>query len=136
MGMNKNFKPMYGVLETGFVTLAGGWLIGATGAVGAKSGGQGMTLVRDDVGTYHIQVTGANGVAAVLPTFLHASVSAFNPDTDPSNDTDAHFVKMLSITASTGQVAFQCVDEAGVVRELPNPAVITAHIDLKVAKAP
>lgn len=132
--MNQGFKPAYGVLETGYASLAGAWVIGATGAVGAKLGGQGMTLTRSGTGAYSIQLLGAKGVSVGVYAILHASVVAYNPDTDPSNDTDAHFIKMLDAVDSTGVITFQCVDEAGVVRELPNPAKLKAHVIVKLSK--
>jgi hypothetical protein len=133
--MSQTFRPMWGVLESKMAMLAGGWLVGATGAVTKATGGQGLSLTRTGTGAYTLQVLGSKQVSAGVPAFLHADVRLFNSDADPSNDTDAHFIKMLDINSSTGAITFQCVDEAGVVREAPNPSVITVMVLAKLSGA-
>lgn len=128
MSMSQSFRPWWGVLEPKAVELMGKWAIGGTGAVGTQTGGQGMSLTRTNVGLYTIQILGSKQVAARLQAILDCHVALFVNDTDPTNDTDAHWVKMLAISDSAGTVTFACVDEAGVVREAPSGAVITVSL--------
>lgn len=133
--LSQPFKPLRGTSEPETVLLIGRFAIGATGAVGTKTGGQGLSLTRTDVGSYTLQLKGSNNVSAGVPAILHASCSVFNSDTDPSDDTDAHFVKMLAISSSAGTVTIQCVDEAGAVKELPSGGSISFLVAVKLSSA-
>ena len=128
MSMSQGFRPWWGVLEPKMVCLSGKWAIGGTGAVGTQTGGQGLSLTRNSAGNYTIQLLGSKQVAARLQAILDCHVALFVNDVDPSNDTDAHWVKMLAISDSAGTVTFQCVDEAGAAREAPSGAVITVTL--------
>lgn len=122
--MSQTFRPMWGVLEPRFVILCGKWAIGSTGAVGTQTGAKGMSLTRTGTGAYTIQILGSKKVSGSLQAILDCDINLFVNDTDPTDDTDAHWVKKLAISDAAGTVTFQCVDEAGVVREAPSGAVI------------
>lgn len=49
--------PIAGSLTRGVTILSGRWAIGAVGAVGAKSCGEGMTLTRTSPGSYTITLS-------------------------------------------------------------------------------
>jgi hypothetical protein len=133
--MSQSFRPAWGVLEPKLVTLVGNWAIGSTGAVGTKTGAKGMSLTRTGTGAYTIQLTGANGASVRATNILNCHVALFVNDTDPTNDTDGHWTKMLAISDSAGTVTFQCVDEAGVVREAPSGAVIAVTLHARLSSA-
>ena len=124
---HQSFKPFWGTLDAKVCKLAGRWPIGATGAVGTQVRGKGMTLTRTGVGAYRINLK-HKGSDARPVAFQHANVSVWVNDADPTNDTDGHYVKMLAISDSAGTLTFQTQDEAGVVREAPNGAVITVEV--------
>lgn len=131
-------KIMYSQLmanEPGTALLAGSWAIGATGAVGAKTGGKGLTLTRNSAGNYTVAIKGAGNVAARVPAMLFANAVAYVNDTDPSDDTDGYLVKPLAKSASGGTFSFQVVDEGGVVREVPSGAAIAVFLICKMSSA-
>ncbi len=133
MSMSNLFKPLWGVLEPKLVILTGKWAIGSTGAVGTKTGGGGLALTRNNVGNYTIQLKGAKEVTARCNAILHASVNAIDTDVDPTNDAAAHYVRVLSMTDSTGAILFQCFDEAGAAAELPSGATISCSVFAKLS---
>lgn len=135
MAMSQSFRRDFQVLEHASFSLMGKWAIGSTGAVGTKTGGKGMSLTRNSTGNYTIQLLGSKGVSARCNAILHCAVSIFVNDTDPTNDTDGHYVKMLAISDSAGTVTFQAQDEAGVVREIPSGGVVTVHLDGRLSSA-
>jgi hypothetical protein len=51
---NRMFRPLKGALDNGLCLLAGSWAIGASGAVGTKTAGVGMTLSRNSAGNYTV----------------------------------------------------------------------------------
>ncbi len=124
---HQSFKPLWGTLDAKVCVLAGRWAIGGSGAVGTQTRGKGMALTRTGAGAYTLQLRHKSSNARPV-AFLHASVSLWVNDGDPTNDTDGHWVKMLAISDSAGTLTFQCVDEAGVVREAPSGAVISACV--------
>jgi len=77
--------PIAGSLTRGLTILAGSWAIGSTGAVGAKTCGEGMTLTRTDVGDYTITFADKYVALAYVdvqlkqatPTDLEAKVVSF-----------------------------------------------------------
>src|SRR4029077_46614 len=99
------------------------------------TGGQGMLLPRTGTGAYTIQVKGSKQVSAAPKAIMNCNVSLFVDDADPTNDTDGHWVKLLAISDTAGTVTFQCVDEAGVVREAPSGAVICATLHATLSTA-
>lgn len=135
ISMARGLKPLAGCLENKMAVLAGNWAIGATGAVGAKVGGKGLTLARTGVGTYTAQITSVGSVAARVPAILSAHFECVTSDADPSNDTDAISTRVLSFVASTGLITFQTFDEAGVVRDPVSGAFIMATVFVKLSSA-
>lgn len=129
--MNQLMYPLYGVGDPKVSIIAGRWAIGSTGAVGAKSGGKGMTLTRNDVGKYTVQLVDADGTAASVPVILFASAAVFNSDLDASDDTDAHDVRLGAVSDSAGTLVLQAVDEALVAREIPSGASIAVVMFIK-----
>lgn len=121
---HQSFKPLWGTLDAKVCIASGRWAIGASGAVGAQTRAKGVQLTRTGAGAYTLQLRHKTSNARPV-AFLHASVSLWVNDTDPTNDTDGHWVKMLAISDTNGTLTFQCVDETGVVREAPSGAVIT-----------
>jgi hypothetical protein len=132
--MNQSFKPLWGTLDNKVAILAGKWAIGATGAVGTQTGATGVSLTRTGVGAYTLQLR-HNGANARANAILHAAVSVWVNDADPTNDTDGHYVKLKLITDSGSSMTFQVQDEAGVVAEAPSGAVISAVIFAKLSSA-
>lgn len=130
--MNQSFKPLHGTLDSKVALLAGKWAIGASGAVGTQTGATGLLLTRTGAGAYTVQLR-HNGANARAVAMLHASVSVWVNDADPTNDTDGHYVKLLAITDSGTSFTFQCEDEAGVVREAPSGAVISMAVYVKLS---
>lgn len=126
------FRKLHGTLDDGLVILTGSWAIGATGAVGAKTAGVGLTLARSDVGTYTVQAT-AEGAAASVYAFPFADMVVMTSDADPTNDTAAIDARPLSAVGSTGLVTFQTFDEAGVVRDPASGASVKVFILAKVS---
>lgn len=124
MTMNQSFRPFVGGLEHKMAFLAGNWAVGATGAVGAQVGGHGMSLTRNDVGDYTIQLEGADGTDTGVPYILYANAVLFNSDTNAGGDTDAHGIYCGATSATDGTFDFQCVDEAGAPAEAPSGAYI------------
>jgi len=73
------------------VTYTGRWAIGATGAVGAKVAGQGMTLTRTGVGLYTLT--------------LDATPAAIT-HVDPRNISNTHTINPLTAT-TVGTMTFR-----------------------------
>ncbi len=131
--MDQAFKPLWGVLNAKEAHLAGKWAIGASGAVGTKTGGLGLKLTRTGAGAYTVQLQSGSQTDARAVAILHADVTVWVNDTDPTNDTDGHYAKHKLITDSAGTFTFQCQDEAGVVREAPSGAVISIFVVVKLS---
>lgn len=119
---------MKGSLENGLAVLVGKWAIGASGAVGAKTRGQGMSLSRTAAGSYTLQLTGVNGVSARVASIVHVSPKVVTSDTDPSNDAAAIDARTLSQTDSTGVILLQTFDEAGAVQDPASGAFLTVAV--------
>lgn len=96
MAMNQSKYNQIHHLDAGLVLLAGHWAIGATGAVGAKTAGTGLTLTRTATGDYTITVDATGGVPSIAAAFVD-----LEEDADQSYD-----VAMKVSTASAGTVTF------------------------------
>ena len=133
--MNQSFKPLWGTLDPKVGILSGKWAIGASGAVGAQTGGSGLLLTRTAAGTYRLNLR-HNGANARAVAFLDANISLWLNDADPSDDTVGHQVKKLAISDSAGTLTFQLEDEAGVAAETASGAVISCTVYVKLSGAP
>lgn len=133
--MTRAFKPFLGHGDPNVVIMSGNWAIGATGAVGAKTGATGLKLTRTDVGLYTIQLQAASQISARVPAILWADFQVVTNDTDPTNDTDAVRVRVLAFDASAGTVSIQCVDEGDVAREIASGSVLMAQVHAKLSSA-
>lgn len=131
--LSQIFKSDVKAIEPLTRILAGSWAIGASGAVGTKTGGSGMTLTRDAAGKYTVQLKGARQVSAGVPAILHATVSVFGQDHDSSNDAAGNMAKLISKSSSSGTVVFDVVDEAGVVAEAASGAEISVMVVVKLS---
>lgn len=134
MALSRDFFPAWGNSEPKTVVLLSKWAIGGTGAVGTQTGSM-MSLTRNSTGNYTVQCLGSGGVSASPKNIMNCSVQLYNSDTDPTNDTDAHFVKMLAIDDTAGTVSFLTVDEGGVTRDPPSGAVISVKLTARLSSA-
>lgn len=132
---NITLKPFRGAFDSGMAIMAGRWAIGGTGAVGAKTAGVGLTLTRDDVGLYTVQLT-ANGADASAPAIVFADAQVVNDDSDPSNDTGAIAGRVLTSVASTGVITLTTYDEAGVARDPASGAALCVFVLVKLSGVP
>lgn len=119
--------------EQGLAVMVGKWAIGATGAVGAKTGGIGLALTRSGVGSYTLQLTDQAGNAAGAPFILSVIPTVEEADTNPADDTDAYAARVLSITDSTGAILLQTHDEAFVARDPASGAFLRVVVHLKLS---
>ena len=132
MALSQTFRPAWGVLEPRLVHLVGKWDIGATGAVGTKTGGNGLTLTRTGTGAYTIQLKGSNGVSARAQSILHVSVQVL----DGTGGTTIGVAKLLTVTDSTGAITFKVVPaDATTATELGNPSVIMVSVHARLSSA-
>jgi hypothetical protein len=79
------------------VLFSGNWLIGAAGAVGAKTGGQGLELARTDEGDYTVSFP---TVPSVLD--VHVDIVRATPVDE--------YVQINAIDASAGEASFTNFD--------------------------
>lgn len=115
-------------LENGLAVFSGRWAIGATGAVGAKTGGLGMKLTRTGVGTYRIDLVNSKDVVSKVPFVLGVHLAVEEGDADPTDDTGAYAARPLVTTASSGTITLQTHDEAFVARDPASGAFLLATV--------
>lgn len=133
--MTRAFKPLLGHADPNVAILSGYWAIGATGAVGTKTGATGLKLTRTNTGLYTIQLQAASAISARVPAILWADFQIVNSDTDPTDDTDAVRVRILAFDASAGTISIQCVDEGDVAREIVSGGKLMATVHVKMSSA-
>lgn len=129
IAMGQSFKPIWGVLENKTVQLMGSWAIGATGAVGAKTGGTGMVLTRSAQGIYTIQLVGSKGLSARVHDLLYINVNI------TSNDTDRLVAKVKTAVAATGLITFTTFKADGTVEDPPNGGSLSVLVLAKLSSA-
>lgn len=119
-------------LENGTAVFSGRWAIGATGAVGAKTGGLGMNLTRTGVGTYRIDLVNSKGVVSKVPAILGVHIAVEEADADPTDDTAAYAGRPLVSTPASGTITLQTHDEAFVARDPASGAflLVTVFVNL------
>lgn len=109
MAINSHLSPAPPCATPGCVIIAGRVAIGATGAVGAKTG-KGFTVTRTDTGDYTVQVT-SSGAACTVPAVLFAQATlAVNSDTQ--------FIAQVKVAPTTGAITVTCFANA----DLTTPA--------------
>lgn len=135
VSMSQIFRPFYGTPDDKVAVLHGNWAIGATGAVGTKTGGRGMTLTRTGVGLYTIQLTGSKGAAARVYAILKSDVSVV------ANTDNLYYIQKKTQVASTGVITIRCYTNVEVVggtpvaAELPSGAVLEVTVAAKLSSA-
>ncbi len=116
------------------VLIAGYWAIGASGAVGTKTGATGVKLTRTGAGLYTLQLQGADtSLDARVPYILHCNAKVVVNDSDPTNDTDAMDARELTRDATTGTITIACFDEGGVVRDPASGASLSVLLAVKLS---
>lgn len=131
-GFNRALSPVLGSPNEGMTLIAGHWAIGATGAVGTQTRAKGLTLTRDNVGLYTLQLTNAGAVACAIPVIAYANAMLLpaSGDVDPTNDTDAVRVRVVTAVNTTGVITIALTDEGDVVREAANGARLMVFVAL------
>ena len=113
---DRDFQPPKGSLTRRLVTLSGRWAIGATGAVGTKTNGEGMTLTRNSAGNYTVTLDDKY-VSLAGHSIGYLGIAA----TDLTSHLVSHDV------ASARTVVFQ-YNAAAVATDPPNPGEV--HVTL------